>query len=179
MKLSRFTVLGMVAVGALLLAWAGLMLFSDSGATKSGPAVVDDYHCPRCGRELPKAYVGTGECPYCQAAEARGEQAPAKTGRRPLAVTAIIPSVLVGLFVILLSTHVVLIYRSRAGRNKPEVFYHVHCGKCGRKLRYRDTQVGKVGACPLCHRPIVFPKPPRVQPAAPWWKRPWPKPAAQ
>jgi DNA-directed RNA polymerase subunit RPC12/RpoP len=174
MKLSRFTIIGMAAVGILLLVWAGLMLFSSSGSTKSGPAVTDINHCPVCGRMLPQAYIGTGECPYCKAAEAKGEKIVKKA--QPLTIPTVIPVALLGAFFILLTTHLVLIYRSRVAQRRPEAVYYIHCSKCGRKLRYRDTQVGKVAACPLCRKPIIFPKPPQQQ-AVPWWKRGWPKAA--
>jgi DNA-directed RNA polymerase subunit RPC12/RpoP len=156
MKLSRLTVIGMAVVGALFLAWVAFMVFVDSGGRKSGPVAVDPNHCPNCGRELPPAYQGTGECPYCAAAHP--EDPSAGSIRGSAVSSAAVPIVLIGLFAILLTVNLVVVVRARKAADTPEVVYHTECPKCRRKLRYRESQAGRLAACPLCRRPIVFPR---------------------
>jgi uncharacterized Zn finger protein (UPF0148 family) len=166
MKLSLFTKVGMAAVGVLLLAWLVLMFVSGSGSTKTGPAVTDEKHCPRCGRELPRWAWGTDQCPYCQLEERSG--APLKqTGRSP-ASSPVVPTVLVATFAALLAVHLVMVIRTRVVPKAEEILYHLSCPKCGRKLRYRPPQVGRVGKCPVCHRPVIFPRPPEEAAPGGW-----------
>jgi hypothetical protein len=155
MRLSRFTKIGMGVVGVLFLAWAAFMVFLNQGATKSGPAVTDPNRCPVCGRDLPPAYVGTGECPYCAAAHP-GEGPTRHTGSS-VAANPAVPAVLIGLFCVLLTVNLFVTFRGRRGPVE-EALYHLTCPKCHRKLRFRESQAGRLAACPLCRRPIVFPR---------------------
>jgi ribosomal protein L37AE/L43A len=166
MKLSRITKLGMVVVGVGFLLWLVLTLWTSSGSTKSEAAAHDERHCSRCGRELPRAYWGTGQCPYCEAS-GRGASAPG-AGK----VSQTIPIVLVSLFVLLLGVHLFTVFRNRrVAVDEPS--YPLFCPKCHRKLRYRHSQGGRLGQCPICKRPIAFPKPPEVR--RPWHVRVWKK----
>jgi hypothetical protein len=167
MKLSLIMKVGMAAVGAVFLVWVGVMIFAGSGSSKT-EAVKDDQHCPVCGRELPPAYVGSGKCPYCQAREARGEKV-AKPPGPPLTRSLAVPAVLVGLFCGLLITNVVMFFRARTARRAAEASFHLKCPKCMRKIRYRESQIGRLACCPLCRRPIVFPRPAGWEPPVSRW----------
>jgi predicted RNA-binding Zn-ribbon protein involved in translation (DUF1610 family) len=160
MKLSRFTKIGMAAVGVLFLAWLALTLLSGNVTQKSGPAVADEKHCPRCGRELPRWAWGTDQCPYCQLEEKDGGAASGspRPRFRSAAPSAVIPTLLVVAFAALLTVHLVMLVRTRVVVKTEEVLYHLNCPKCGRKLRYRVSQAGRLGQCPLCRRPVIFPR---------------------
>jgi uncharacterized Zn finger protein (UPF0148 family) len=160
MKLSLFTKIGMAAVGVLFLAWLVLWLMTGNASDKTGPAVVDEKHCPRCGRELPKWAWGTDQCPYCQLEES-AQKAGTGTARpkfRSRASSPVIPTLLIVTFAGLLTVHLVLLVRTRVGTKTEEVLYHLSCPKCGRKLRYRLSQAGRLGQCPVCRRPVIFPR---------------------
>jgi hypothetical protein len=168
MKLSLFTKIGMAAVGVLFLAWLVLMLVTSNQSTRTGPAATDDKHCPRCGRELPRWAWGTDQCPYCELEEKDGSRP--KPAARSAAASPVIPTVLVVTFVALLTVHLVMAVRTRVVPRKAEVLYHLNCPKCGRKLRYRLGQAGRLGQCPLCRRPVVFPRPPAGAGSGGWGK---------
>jgi hypothetical protein len=156
MKLSLFTKIGMGVVGALFLAWAAFMLFVNGDDARSKSVITDPNRCPVCGHELPPAYRGTGECPYCAAAHP-GVGATIHTGRTA-ASNPLVPVFLIGLFCILLGVNLFVTFRKIRIHQIEEGIYHLQCPKCGRKLRYRESQAGRLAACPLCHRPIVFPR---------------------
>jgi hypothetical protein len=160
MKLSLFTKIGMAAVGVLFLAWLTLTLLNRNGSDRTGPAVVDEKHCPRCGRELPKWAWGTDQCPYCQLEDRAG--GPASGSPRPRfrsgVSSPVIPTLLIVTFAGLLTVHLVMLVRSRVVTKTEEVLYHLSCPKCSRKLRYRASQAGKLGQCPVCRRPVIFPR---------------------
>ncbi len=40
---------------------------------------------------------------------------------------------------------------------KEEGFYHFRCGKCKRRLRYQERQVGHKGKCSNCNADVLFP----------------------
>jgi uncharacterized paraquat-inducible protein A len=154
MKLSRYTMLGMVGVGILLIVWIGLMLFSGSSQKKIGPAKEDLTHCPDCGMLLNKA----GECPKCMAEEGV-EAYRAKRANKGAATNPTIAFVLAAIFVVLVAVHAAVVLRGWSVRGKDEDLYYIHCRKCGRKLRFRERQIGHIGRCPLCQTPIRFPHP--------------------
>jgi hypothetical protein len=98
----------------------------------------------------------------------RAKRAKEKEG---LAGSATIPIILGAIFALLLATHIGINLRAYyTGRGGPEVFYYVHCNGCGRKLRYRDRQIDHLGRCPLCQKPIRFPKPPSAARTNRWAK---------
>jgi hypothetical protein len=155
MKLSRATKIGMAAVGGLLLLWGVLMIFIGTSSTRIESGKVDLTHCPDCGSALNKA----GECPRC-IAELGLEAYREKHTDKGFASSAVIPIALGCLLGLLLATHVGLNLWAYKKGKRPEVYYYVRCTKCGRKLRYRDTQVERLGKCPLCQKPMRFPRPP-------------------
>jgi DNA-directed RNA polymerase subunit RPC12/RpoP len=162
LKLSAVTRWGMVATGAMLLVWLGLTLFA-SGDTRSGPATMDRGKCPSCGRPLSRQAQMSGECPYCAMEEGgkskrtQGKDAPGTT----------IPTVLISVLVVLAGVHLFSLYRRRPAAVEEALYYH-NCHKCGRKLRYRERQVGNLARCPMCHQLLRFPPiPPRPRP---WWQ---------
>ncbi len=39
-----------------------------------------------------------------------------------------------------------------------EDYLTVRCAQCSRKLKYRESQQGNFGQCPLCKKPLRFPQ---------------------
>jgi ssDNA-binding Zn-finger/Zn-ribbon topoisomerase 1 len=154
MSNSRWLKIGMGVVALLFLAWGGFMLATE-GSKKTAPVRVEANKCPDCGRSLPKGAQVARECPYCKLdPNAKKKKWGSQPGRSP-----VIPAVLGGLFVVLLAVHLGVIFRKRLGAQGEEVLYYWNCPKCQRKLRYRERQVGQASLCPLCRRPLVFPRP--------------------
>lgn len=161
MSNSRLTQFGMAAVAILLLAWVVLTLASGK-ESQTGAAEIKG-RCPECGKPLPKSAQLAGECPFCRI-EKGPKAAKLNRGKKSLAQSPIIPIILVGVFIVLLAAHLGIIVRSRVTRSAGEALHHYHCPKCARKLRYRDSQIGKVSQCPICKRPLMFPAPPPPPP---------------
>jgi predicted Zn-ribbon and HTH transcriptional regulator len=166
MKLSRVTKIGMVTVSGLLLVWVALIVFSSTSSTKTGPAQVDPTRCPECGSKYNKA----GECPRCMAEEGVEAYRAKRAKKDGFASSPVIPTVLGCLLFLLLATHIGINVRARKKNKKEEVYYHVRCSKCGRKLRYRETQIERLGRCPLCQKPLRFPRPPEKPKVSRWVK---------
>jgi hypothetical protein len=158
MKTSRITKIGMAVVGSALLGWLVLVLFMQSGGEKiKSDAAADPNRCPHCNRELPAAYRDTGKCPFCEV-EGKADPAKAASQAKPR-VSPIIPIVLASTFCLLLAINVAVAIRTRWKTAKDEVYYLITCEKCSRRMRYRESQIGKLGLCPLCKKPLLFPKP--------------------
>jgi predicted RNA-binding Zn-ribbon protein involved in translation (DUF1610 family) len=168
MKPSRFTIIGMAVFGAVLLVWLAFLVYTLTQPTRTSTAV-DEQHCPVCGRELPRWAQKAKQCPYCQAEGRDLDISNARAGGS-LFSRPIIPIGLVCGFVILLGVHVFLQLRARALKKPEEAVYHMYCTKCRRKLRYRERQIGHFGRCPLCGKPILFPKPRQLAPLSGWGK---------
>jgi len=152
--------IGAAGAGAVLVAWLVLALFLSTESPKS-KSVSDENHCPDCGRQLPKAYVGTGQCPYCELeALTKGKPAKPKRGYGSGAFNPLVPGSLIALLSILGGIHLGLAYRKRRAQVEDLPRFYFSCPKCKRKLRYRARQGGKFAMCPLCHGPIIFPKVP-------------------
>jgi predicted Zn-ribbon and HTH transcriptional regulator len=164
MKLTRFTKISMIAVGTLLLAWVVLMFVANSGSKRTTGIAGDGSKCPDCGIALPK--LGA-DCPRCLME--KGE-AYLKSRRQGNVLTSGpgIPIALGCILFLLMMTHIVITVRNHRRTNTEEVFFHVRCTKCGRKLRYREKQIDHLGKCPLCQKPIRFPKPPDAPRLSPW-----------
>lgn len=165
MKKSNVTKIGIAVTGALLLGWIVLEMMS-SGPTKVGASKpVDETVCPDCGAKLPKP---GGDCLECignmgqEAYRAKKEKARGGNG-------AIVLYVLVSLLVVLIAVHIGFVVHGRKGKTKEEILFYYWCGKCGRKLRYRESQIGKASQCPICKRPFMFPKP-AEQPKEPFFR---------
>jgi rRNA maturation protein Nop10 len=169
MKFSRWTVVGMVVVGLLFLASVGLLLVPQLFQTSKTATAVDEKHCPVCGRELPMWAQKAGECPFCKA-EGRDPDIKQYREGGSRALRLGIPIALVCCFVILLGTHILLLVRARVVKNPVEIIYNMYCKQCHRKLRYREKQIGKLGRCPMCGKPIIFPKPHTLGPETRWGK---------
>jgi hypothetical protein len=45
----------------------------------------------------------------------------------------------------------------RGRKPTEEQFYHFRCGKCRRRLRYQERQVGHKGKCSNCNSDVLFP----------------------
>jgi DNA-directed RNA polymerase subunit RPC12/RpoP len=99
----------------------------------------------------------------------QGEEAAKIRKERSFATSKAVPIALVSVLALLLAANILFALRGRRKQVKEETFFHYWCPKCGRKLRYRERQIGRLARCPLCERPIVFPKPAGM-PATRWTK---------
>jgi hypothetical protein len=161
MKKSNLTKIGMAAVGVLLLAWVILKLAGGT-ETKSEPIIKGKNNlCPECGLPLSKAAIAEGKCanPSCRASLNKGGSA---------ATSPAIAITLVCLFAVLLGIHLSVRVHARVARAEEKVYYY-NCPKCLRKIRYRESQVGRGSQCPLCRRPMIFP-PPLREPREPLFR---------
>ncbi len=169
MKLTRNVKYGIASVGFLILLIVGLTIYTVTRDTKS-KAIVDPTVCEYCGMKLGKS----GECSKCIAElgldKYRAKRESKKGYNNPLPAT-----VIVSLLVVLVIVHVGLIVHAYYHRKKADVYYHVRCPKCGRKLRYRSTQVNHVGRCPLCQKLIRFPQPQEKPKPSKWQEISWRK----
>jgi predicted amidophosphoribosyltransferase len=155
--LSRFTKLSLVLTGVLLLVWLSLTLFAGSPSSKTEAVVTDEKHCPTCGRPLPRHAIARKECPYCLLE--RGPEAAKFGDKNSAGANKAVPITIISLFVLLLIANIASAVYGRVRKQKIEALFHYWCPKCGRKLRYRESQIGRLANCPLCERPIVFPRP--------------------
>jgi DNA-directed RNA polymerase subunit RPC12/RpoP len=151
----------MILAGVVLLAWCGLKFYTSRQETKTKSAITDSGRCPDCGTPLPKTAQISGECPTCTM-RLGAEGAKAARDRRQgksVLTSATIPITLITVEVLLVATHLFVILRRRVGKGREEPTYFYICPKCGRKLRYRQRQIGHGGKCPLCRRVFLFPRP--------------------
>jgi hypothetical protein len=153
MKLSRTAKYGIAGIGLVLLLCIGLLIYATSGSKKIGP-VVDPTKCEFCGNQLNK----NGDCAKCMS-ELGPEKYRAKRQSKDLANSPLIASIVIGFLCLLATVYMGFVLGKYLRRKKADVFYNTRCPKCGRKLRYRDSQVDRLGKCPLCQKPIRFPKP--------------------
>ena len=153
------------AIAVLLAVWCAVELMGPP--KKVGPAKADPNACPECGGQLTKG----GDCVSCMRELGADEYRARKKARAeaPPGGNAI-PFVLAGLLFVLIATHFGLLVYRRSRQNKEEILYYYHCPKCHRKLRYRDTQIGKSSQCPLCKRPFIFPPPEPEPPKEPFFR---------
>jgi hypothetical protein len=182
-RLPRWTWIGMIVVGVALLVWLVLVLLGVfDPPTRVGEKKIDPNRCPACNAPLSPFAKEKGECLLCHA-DLPGAR---KTAAQQVA-NKYVPAVLIGVFSILLVVNVALAVRAWARQNQPEVIYHMNCGKCGRKIRYRPKQIGQCAQCPLCRKWVRFAEPPPEEPKGMWvtlkrWLRKKPrkkKPAPQ
>lgn len=164
MKLCRAAKLGLAGLSLVLLLCIGLLLFANSASKKSA-ARVDPTVCEYCRGPLNKQ----GDCSRCMV-----EMGPTKYRARRESKnwynSPLIASLLIGLLCILASIHIGYLLYQFTRRKKGVVVYHVRCTKCGRKLRYRDSQIEHMGRCPICQKPICFPKPIQTPNSSKWQK---------
>jgi hypothetical protein len=156
-KLSRFTIFGMVGLGVLFLAWIGLTFFAESESKRTEAIVKDEKRCPTCNRPLTQGAIERNVCPFCLLEQ--GEEAAKIRKDRSFASSKAIPITLASVLVLLLVANIAVAMRGRLKQAKEEIYFHYNCPKCRRRLRYRERQIGSLARCPLCERPIVFPKP--------------------
>jgi predicted Zn-ribbon and HTH transcriptional regulator len=159
MKMSRLTKIGMGVVGGAFLVWLCVTLLTAGQSKKKTALVTDPTRCPVCGRELPNGYQGTGKCPYCEMEHMADPQSGAASEST---TSPVIPIILVSAFCLLLAIHVTLFVRARISGEREEVLFHTECRKCHRRIRYRESQIGKVALCPLCKKPVFFQKPEEI-----------------
>jgi hypothetical protein len=164
MKLSRNNLLILGGAGFVLLLVIGLVVFATSGSNKIEKRV-DPNVCEFCGRRLPQSKL----CLKCIGEMGR-EVYEAKREKKYWYNSPLIATIIISILCVLLLTHICILLWKRRGRKKAEVYYHTRCKKCGRRLRYRESQINRLGKCPLCQRPLVFPKPPEVPKVSRWVK---------
>ena len=155
MKLSRNIKYGLGTLAVLLVMIFGLLIYSASAPKKVGNQAKDPTICEFCGGKLNKA----GECPACSLS--MGQEAYlAKRESKNWYNSPAIATAVITLLCILILFFIAVYWGSFFSRDKEEESYYIRCTKCGRKLRYRESQANHLGRCPLCHKPILFPKPP-------------------
>ena len=166
MKLSRSNQLILGGTGIVLLVVIGLAIFATSGSKKIEKKA-DPNVCEFCGRPLPQSKL----CLQCIGEMGR-EAYEAKRDKKYWYNRPVIPIVILSILCLLVLTHIIILLWRQRGRKKEEVSYYTRCNKCGRKLRYRESQINRLGKCPLCQKPLVFPKPPEVvrTRTSPWKK---------
>ena len=167
LSLSRWTRIGLIAVGGVLVLWLGLMVMGTfmEPPRKMGEQKLDPNRCPHCNMALSKFAKEKGECLFCKGALSGAQRAALTESRNKT-----IAYVLIGLFVVLLVTNAVFFFRARARAQKgDEDLYYFRCHKCERKIRYRTSQVGQFARCPQCRQMVRFP-PPAEEMKRPWWR---------
>jgi hypothetical protein len=157
---SRYTWIGTAVVAVALVCWIGLLIGGVFEPKKLGVKQVDPNRCPHCNHALTAYAKQTGECLFCRG-ELPGKEKASVVGSK------VIPGVLIGLFVILLTINIVLFVRSITRGNVEEVYYQTQCRKCGRKVRFREHQCGQLAKCPICRQVMRFPVAPE-KPPGPW-----------
>jgi uncharacterized paraquat-inducible protein A len=160
---SRWPLIALGVVGGALLIWLTLEMTGVFEPPKriAGPneqeKKVDPNRCPQCNAPLSKYAREKGECLLCNAKlENEEDKSISKT------VAWVVPPVLIGVFSVLLVINLGLFTykRVRQKNNGEEVFHHITCRKCDRRIRYRDRQVNQFARCPLCKSIVRFPAPP-------------------
>lgn len=169
MKLSRNAKYGIAGSACVLLLSLGLMIYATTRETKTG-AIVDPTVCEYCQSKLNKR----GECSRC-IGEMGLDKYRAKRESKKGYNSPLIATIIISMLGVLVIVHVGLIVRAFYRRKKDEVYYHTRCGKCGRKLRYRSSQVNHMGRCPLCQKALRFPQPPEMPKQSKWQKLSWRK----
>jgi hypothetical protein len=164
MKMSRGAKIGIAAVGIVLSLCVILLVYSTSGSKKSA-AVASKTHCSDCGSPLNK----NGDCPKCMA-EMGLDAYRARQMNKGLAGKPLLAIFIATAFGLLLMTYIGIHVWAYMKTKKEEVYYTTRCNKCGRKLRYRESQVEHLGKCPICQKPIRFPRPPEKPKVNRWVK---------
>ena len=141
----------------LFVAWMGLTFFAESESKRTEAVVSEQKRCPTCSRPLSQTAIERNVCPYCLLEQ--GEEAAKIRKERSFATSKAIPITLVSVLALLLVANIIFALRGRQKQVKEETYFYYWCPKCSRKLRYRERQIGSLARCPLCERPIVFPKP--------------------
>jgi uncharacterized paraquat-inducible protein A len=163
LSFSRWTKISLIVVGVLLVGWVGVMLSGVLDPPKSTRLQqTDPNRCPHCNHPLTAYAKQQGVCLFCKG-DLPGKETPGRGG-------GAISGVLIGLFVVLLLTNVILFVRSRMRMKKEdEDYYHTYCKKCGRKVRFREQQCGQIAKCPTCRQLMRFPEAPDKRPGV--WGR--------
>jgi hypothetical protein len=162
MKLSREMKWLLGGSGLVLVFVLALVIMASSGSTRV-EGIADPNVCEFCGRPLPSSKV----CLTCSAEMGR-EVYEAKREQKHWYNSPVAATTIISLLCVLVSAHIgILLYKQR-GRKKEEFYFYTRCSKCGRKLRYRESQIARLGKCPICQKPIIFPKPPPVRKVSRW-----------
>jgi DNA-directed RNA polymerase subunit RPC12/RpoP len=167
MKLSRSIKIALAGLACFLLILFGLLIYAAATPRKVAEQPKDPNVCEFCGsRSLTKA----GECTNCIGSMGR-EGYLAKKASKNWYNSPAIANVVITFLCVLVLVFIIVNWHKYFRRQKEEIYYYIHCTKCGRKLRFRDTQVNHLGRCPLCHKPILFPKPPEESREGYSWRK--------
>lgn len=154
MKLSQAQKYALSGVGLVLLVTVALVIFATSGEKKTGP-VADPTVCEYCGNKLNKS----GECSKC-IGEMGQKEYRAKRDSKNWYNSPVIAITVIALLGLLVFVHLSLtVWKFWRRKREDMLSLHVRCFKCGRKLRYRSSQINHMGRCPLCQTSIRFPEP--------------------
>lgn len=157
---------------ALIVACLWLACYLAYWMFSSEPEARKEKFCPDCGRELPASAIESQECPFCKIDPRKN----ANAGEKPKVLRNAGPSVsveqvshnkglmatlgVIGLCVVMQLTYYTIRYLKKP---KAEPTFHFKCFYCARKLRFRLSQVGRVGLCPGCQNRFKFPTPKEVK----------------
>jgi hypothetical protein len=154
LKISKAQKYSLGGIGLVLLATVALLIFSASGEKKTGP-VADPTVCEYCGNKLNKS----GECPKC-IAEMGLKPYQAKRESKNWYNSPVVAYTIISLLALLVVIHLGLtLWKWFQRKRESTLNLTLRCFKCGRKLRYRSSQIGHMGKCPLCLTPMRFPEP--------------------
>jgi hypothetical protein len=165
MKLSQNVKYGLAALGFLFVILFGLLIFASTTGKKVGERQQDPNVCEFCGKALGKS----GECLPCKA-EMGPEVYQSKRDSKYWYNSPVIPTTIITLLCLLALVYIALRLGKINWKRTGDVYYYIRCTKCGRKLRYREAQINHAGRCPLCHKPILFPKPSEENSETTWRK---------
>jgi DNA-directed RNA polymerase subunit RPC12/RpoP len=65
--------------------------------------------------------------------------------------------VILGVFGVIVALGVGGFFIIRSRSKVDDSFYHFRCGKCKRRIRYQERQVGHKGRCSNCGSDVLFP----------------------
>jgi hypothetical protein len=123
---------------------------------------LDDYaraqymHCPECNHE--SRYDPEAVDQACRQCGYDGGHVPTEKSLKESATRSPYGQLVAFLLpeLVVLLTALWLVLRPRDG--VADEFRHMRCPNCGQKLRYREAQVGSLGACSRCKRAFRFPE---------------------
>ncbi len=159
MKMKPATVRGAIifTIGLLVMGLTAWKTYPRQKRSLAPPANAKYMHCPECMAETSfdesKLDSVCMACGQEKGFVATTESLKTMSAKSPYGkmVAFLLPEVLVLLgalwYVLKPSEHAV-----------GEVYRYMRCANCNQKLRYRETQVGQMGACSRCKRAFRFPE---------------------
>ncbi len=152
------------ALAVLLLATGGWLTYAWlAGQPKvaSGQPQKMWLYCPKCGLEMSAAPGDDKKvipCPHCAG---KGQVMEVRNFSKREGVSAppnpAVPGVVFGVTLVMALAWGYFGWLRNLGGKGETAYLRLNCPGCDRRLRYRADQVGQLGKCPRCKRPIFFP----------------------